>query len=141
MPVIYVEHSFQHNADTVWRRIRDFADLSWLPGVTGCSVEGAGVGAVRTVTTADGGKVIEALTAMDEQARSFGYRIIKAPGVREDTHYQATVEVQPTDSGCTVIWQARFNGGNASADKLELARQGAEKMYALCLENLAGLLD
>ncbi len=140
MPVIYVEHAFQHNADTVWHRIRDFSDLSWLPGVAGCSVKGEGVGAVRTVTTVDGGEVIEALTAMDEPARAFAYRIIKAPGVREETHYQATVEVQPTDSGCTVIWQAQFNGGNAPEEKVEMARQGAEKMYALCLENLAGLL-
>jgi carbon monoxide dehydrogenase subunit G len=138
--VIYVEHPFTQSADTVWQRIRDFSDLDWLPGVTGCHVEGNGVGAVRTVTTADGGQVVEALTAMDEQARAFGYRIIQAPGVREDTHYQATVEVQPTDSGCKVIWQAQFNGGNASADKVELARRGAEKMYLLCLENLARLL-
>ncbi|MQX52323.1 SRPBCC family protein [Alcanivorax sediminis] len=141
MAVIFVEQQFTQSADTVWQRIRDFSDLSWLPGVTGCSVEGEGVGAVRTVSTADGGQVVEALTSLNDQSLSFGYRILKAPGVREETHYQAYVEVKPADSGCTVTWQASFNGGNAPQDKIEKARLGAEQMYRICLANLARLLD
>lgn len=141
MAAILVEHTFTRNADTVWQRIRDFSDLSWLPGVTGCSVEGEGVGAVRTVSTADGGQVIEALTALDDQARTFAYRIVQAPGVREETDYQASVAVTPSASGCTVTWQATFNGGNAPEDKVEKARQGAEQMYGFCLAHLAGLLE
>ena len=53
MPAIHAEHRYPQSANTVWQRIHDFADLqSWLPGVTGCTVEGEGVGAIRTVATA-----------------------------------------------------------------------------------------
>lgn len=141
MPSVLAQQDFTHSADTVWQRIRDFSDLSWLPGVTACTVEGEGIGALRTVSTADGGQVVEALTALDDGARMFGYRIVKAPGVREDTDYQASVTVQATDSGCQVTWQASFNAGNAPEDKVEKARQGAEQMYNFCLANLAQVLE
>lgn len=142
MPAIHAEHRYTHDADTVWRRIRDFGDLkSWLPGVDDCSVTGTGVGAMRTVRTATGGQVIEELIAYDETRRRFSYRIVKAPGVREENRFVATVSVEAIDGGCLVTWQADVDAAGAPAERMEAARQGAEKMYRFCLAHLAGLLD
>lgn len=141
MPRVFAQQHYRQNAETVWQRIQDFSDLSWLPGVTGCNVTGHGVGAIRTVSTKDGGTVKEELVTFDAAQRMFGYHILQAPGVREETDYQATVAVVATDSGCKVIWQASFNGGSAPPDNVETARQGAEQMYQYCLSHLATLLD
>jgi len=144
MPAIHAEHCYTQSANTVWQRIHDFADLqSWLPGVTGCTVEGEGVGAIRTVATANGGEVVEELVGYDDDARQFSYRILKAPGVSASADFVATLTVLgAAGGGCKVTWQADFRAGNnAPADKVEKARQGAEQMYRFCLSHLAGLLD
>ena len=142
MPSIHADHHYTHDADTVWHRIRGFGDLkSWLPGVTDCSVTGTGLGATRTVSMATGGQVIEELVAYDEASRRFSYRIVAAPGVREENRFVATVSVRPVDKGCRVTWQADFDAADTPPEKLEAARQGGEKMYRFCLSHLATLLD
>lgn len=51
--------------DAVWVLVGDFANLpAWSPAVTGCTMEGAGVGAHRTIVTA-AGEVRERLDAWD----------------------------------------------------------------------------
>ena len=75
MPRVFAQQHYRQNAETVWQRIQDFSDLSWLPGVTGCNVTGHGVGAIRTVSTKDGGTVKEELVSFDTAQRMFGYRI------------------------------------------------------------------
>lgn len=141
MSTIDVQQTYPFSADHVWQRIHGFGDLqSWLPGVTDCQVEGEGIGAVRTVTVADGGQVIEELVAFDPAARQFSYRILQGPGVDARAHFIATVSITKADDGCTVRWQADFDAGNAPAEKVEKARQSATGMYQFCLTHLGQLL-
>ena len=56
-------------ADTIWQVISDLrAACDYLAGVGNCTVEGAGVGALRTLTSVDGSTVVERLDALDEAA-------------------------------------------------------------------------
>lgn len=142
MPELHVSHPYPVNAECVWQRIRDFTDIrSWLPGVTACEMQGEGVGAIRTLTVMDGSQVREKLEALDEDRRSFSYSIVEAPGFSADQHYRATVHVESLDDNrCQVHWSATFEGGGAPPEKVEKARQRAERMYAFCLSNLEQLL-
>jgi len=142
MSAIDVQQDYRFSADSVWQRIYDFGDLqSWLPGVTACQVQGEGIGAVRTVTVADGSQVVEELVALDPAARQFSYRILQGPGVDQRANFTATVSITETAVGCTVRWQADFDAGNAPEEKVEKARQSATRMYQFCLTHLGQLLD
>jgi hypothetical protein len=56
-------------ADAIWQVISDLgAACQYLFMVVNCTVEGAGIGARRTLTSADGRTVVERLAALDEIA-------------------------------------------------------------------------
>ena len=139
MPAFTVSQDYPVSADSVWEVRGDFAGLaSWLPGVSACAVDRPGVGGVRQVSLMDGSMVKEELLALDNQARSYSYRIVEAPGISADTDYVATLAVVPTSAGCRVDWSARFRADPAyPADKVAKAQARAEQMYGFCLASLA----
>src|SRR5436309_1758528 len=64
-------------ADAIWQAIRDFgAAGQYLSGVVNCTVEGTGIGSLRTLTSADGSTVIERLESLDEAARRVTYSLL-----------------------------------------------------------------
>ena len=64
-------------ADAIWRVIRDFGAASqYLAGVVNCTVEGEGVGALRTLTSADGNTIVERLETLDGVARRLSYTLL-----------------------------------------------------------------
>ena len=69
--------AIQAPADFVWQVISDFgaADL-YLAGVVNCTAEGEGVGALRTLTSADGSAIVERLEALDEAAQRLSYSLL-----------------------------------------------------------------
>ena len=141
MSAIDVQQGYPFSAGNVWQRIHGFGDLqSWLPGVTDCQVEGEGVGAVRTVTVADGSQVVE-LVAFEPARRQFSYRILQGPGVDKRANFIATVSITEAGDGCMVRWQADFDTGQTPEEKVEKARQSATRMYQFCLTHLGQLLD
>lgn len=142
MSAIDVQQNYPFSADVVWQRIHEFGDLqSWLPGVTDCQVEGDGVGAVRTVTVADGSQVVEELVAFEPAERQFSYRILQGPGVDKQANFIATMSIAEANNGCVVRWQADFDAVNAPEEKVQKARQSATRMYQFCLTHLGQLLD
>lgn len=66
------------SADAVWQLMGGFDALpDWLPFIPKSVVtEG---GRVRSLTTSDGGTVVERLEAFDNRQRSYTYSIIQAP--------------------------------------------------------------
>ena len=63
-------------ADAVWQVIGDFgAACQYLVMVIGCTVEGQGLGALRTLTNADGSTILERLDALDVAAHRLGYAV------------------------------------------------------------------
>ena len=64
-------------ADAIWPVISDFrAACHYLAMVVNCTVEGEGVGALRTLTSADGSTVVERLDALDEDAHRLSYALL-----------------------------------------------------------------
>ena len=64
-----------HPIDEVWTVAGEFGGLeTWADGVSACSVEGASVGAVRTVTR--GGVVREQLETLDPHRHQISYRVL-----------------------------------------------------------------
>ena len=86
-------------ADAVWHAIGDFgAAGQYLPGVVACVVEGAGIGARRALTSADGGTVVERLESQDGAARRLSYALLT------DTPFRDCLTTMPLN--CCLVAQA-----------------------------------
>ena len=97
----------------VWQLMGGFDSLpDWLPFIPKSMVSEGG--RVRTLTTSDGGTVIERLEAFDNRQRSYSYSIIQAPFPVVD--YLSTIAVVATaDSNITrVEWSGSFTPVNVS---------------------------
>jgi len=94
----------------VWEAVRDFGSLAWHPAVGSTTLD-KGIkdkrGAVRTVTTKDGAKLVEELLSHQDSTRSLKYRIIDSPLPVSD--YVSTLTVQAAGQGSRVIWRSSFD--------------------------------
>lgn len=110
-PVLHVKESIVIAAPPaqVWAAAGDFGNLGWHPAVASTTVdqgENNRPGAVRTVTTKDGAKLVERLVARDDAARRLSYTIIDSPLPVSD--YRSTLRVLPDEAGSRVEWSSRF---------------------------------
>ena len=65
------------SADAIWRVISDFGAAGlYLVRVVDCTVEGAGVGAQRTLTSADGSAIVERLETLDTASQRLSYALL-----------------------------------------------------------------
>jgi hypothetical protein len=71
------EADFEISADDLWAALRDFGEVSWLPGDPDFEVEGEGVGMIRTIRTPPIPTVREQLDAIDDDERAVRYRVIE----------------------------------------------------------------
>ena len=68
MGSVKVVETVSAGADRVWELFRDFGGISrFSQGIDSCTVEGEGVGAVRTLTMGGGLKLQERLEAFDDE--------------------------------------------------------------------------
>lgn len=118
MPSVVERIQISKPADTVWQTVRDFGAIDeYVPSVTDIELSGKGVGAKRTLTLADGGRVVEQLEAHDDAARTLRYSIVEAP--LPVTNYEGTMSVEALDnSSCEVTWGSNFDVGNAPEDEV-----------------------
>ena len=122
------------SVDQVWQLMGGFDSLpDWLPFIPKSVVsEGA---RVRTLTTSDGGTVIERLEAFDNRQRSYSYSIIQAPFPVVD--YLSTIAVVATaDSNITrVEWSGSFTPVNVSDADAEALFSGIYRDGLQALKN------
>ncbi|OLT45226.1 polyketide cyclase [Saccharomonospora sp. CUA-673] len=141
MPRPYASGIVPGDVDEVWRRVRDFNGLpTWHPGIAASEIEpGHGafeIGAVRTLTLADGGVVREQLLAFDDPGRSYTYNILDSPfPVRR---YISTIRVAPiTATGDTFVeWWTEYDAD--AADEENLDKTFAKGVFATGIKALAG---
>lgn len=77
-PITYanISMTLHHPIEAVWAHVSAFDGLEhWADGVSACSVEGSGTGAVRTVVR-NGGSVRERLESIDPAGHMIRYQIL-----------------------------------------------------------------
>ncbi|HVK80185.1 MAG TPA: SRPBCC family protein [Verrucomicrobiae bacterium] len=107
MRKVTTEHVFNLPMEDLWALIGDFGDTGKWSGrpPEGCVQEGEGIGALRTLTLADGRQVVDRLEA--QTANSYSYSIVTSPLPYKS--YRATMAVEPIDaSSSRLIWAGEF---------------------------------
>lgn len=108
---VEVKRRLDAPAAMVFADVSDFGNLARLDIVATCTVNGHGVGAIRTVTFADAalGRVVERLEAYDPVGRTFSYSIINDDCALPVSDYLATVRViEDGEHGCVLSWGSEF---------------------------------
>jgi len=111
------------SADKVWAIIKNYHDMSWLPGISSTSGDGGNVkGAIRVLTLKDGGTITEELKKYDDAKMSYGYKITDMSTAKTITHagveekvpalpvdnYSASIDVEAQGDKTVVSWTAGY---------------------------------
>jgi carbon monoxide dehydrogenase subunit G len=136
MASVKVSERIEASADRVWGLLRDFGGIHrYAAGIETCTVEGEGVGAVRTLGLPGGAELQERLEALDDASRRLRYAIVAGPIPL--SNYLATVEVRDEGEGCRVDWSSTFEPKGISEDQ---ARGMVEGIYKGGIAGLRRLL-
>jgi hypothetical protein len=120
-------------ADTVWQVLSDSgAAGQYLTGVVNCMVEGEGVGAQRTLTSADGSRIVERLETLDEATHQVSYALLTDTPFRNCLTTMAVRELAP--SLTELEWTATFEADGLPADEAREMLEGALAANCLALK-------
>lgn len=123
MASVKVTEQVPADAERVWGLFRDFGGVKRItPQIESCTLEGEGVGAVRTITMPGGVQLQERLEALDDGARMLRYSIVGGPIPFGD--YLATIRVSGDGEGCTVDWSSHFEPKGVSEDQARAIVEG-----------------
>lgn len=120
-------------ADAIWQVISDFgAAGQYLAGVVDCTVVGEGVGARRTLISADGSVVVERLETLDAASQRLSYALLT------DTPFGnclTTMAVRDLGrSQAELVWTATFQPDGIPASEAVDLLQGALAENCLALK-------
>jgi carbon monoxide dehydrogenase subunit G len=106
------------SADTVWDLLRDFGGIRrWnRNGIEAVSVEGEGIGAIRTIRIPGGVELQEKLEAYDESGRSFSYSFTGEKVIPLEDYLASMTVVPTSDSECRVDWESEFGPGGMTVE-------------------------
>jgi NADPH:quinone reductase len=134
MGQISVKANLPTPAEQVWQTLRDFGGVKqWAPGIASLSLNGAGVGAVRTLTYQDGARTVERLESLNDASRTLTYAILESTLPVEGYVASLTVRDLAPAAGCEVEWYSTF--GAKGAAESEVSRL----LEVHCRKALAGL--
>jgi len=115
--------------ENVWALLRDFGNVSWVPGIgDNVRVEGSGVGMSRFFG-APGAEIQETLLSCDENGKTFSYEIPNNLPLPLD-QYLATVILKDLGNGQTEIeWSCEANPTGTT----EEAAAAVDGMYTMMI--------
>jgi len=124
------------SADAIWQVLSDFgAACQYLVMVVDCKVEGQGLGALRTLTYADGSTIVERLEALDAIAHRLSYALLT------DTPFRnclTTMTLGDLGRGrCEVAWSAAFEADGLPASEAVEMLEGAFGLNGRALQHFA----
>jgi len=121
---VKVNDHVEASADAVWDLLGDFGGVTrYSKGIESCSVEGEGVGAVRTLCMPGGIQLQERLEAFDAAARRLQYAIIgDSPLPLSD--YLSTIQVSEDGDDCTIDWSSTFELEGVSEEQAQAMVEG-----------------
>ena len=102
--------------DKVWAIVRDFGNLAW-GGISVLTLEGSGVGAVRTFS-AVGVTIRERLETLDELGHSLSYSIVEPSSIPWTGHLARIALSPQLDGGTHVEWSGRFEPRGLSEEQV-----------------------
>lgn len=108
-------------AAKVWAVLGDFGGVTKWGGsmLESCRVEGAGVGAVRTIGLAGGGSIQERCEGYDAPGRALTYSIVGQSPI-PIRNYLSTCRVIETGANeCRVDWEGRFEPAGIPEDQAQ----------------------
>jgi mxaD protein len=124
MPTTEVTRTLEAPAEAVWRLVRAFGDLSWVPGDPKVEVRGEGVGQVRIIDRPYG-QVHEQLTSLDDDARTLTYTVPRGNPVPVK-EYEARMTVRDDGGKGRLVWSCRFEPDGVSEEE---AARDIERRY------------
>ena len=112
--------------DVVWNVIGDFgAAHRYLPGVTACSVEGSGVGALRTLTRADGSQTVERLEEWDGGNHTLSYSLLSEADIAT-LLTKVSVGELASDRCEVTFWANLQSDGNSTSREVDTLAESLE---------------
>ncbi len=128
--------------EVVWAAVRDFGNMSWIPGILECRIEDGrdsdSVGCVRVFRVDDGSDASERLLELDDSRYRYVYTFVKPAFPVEN--YVATFELIPVTDGDRTFaqWTATFD--EAPADQGKYVDIVSQNVFAAGLVSLTGLV-
>jgi hypothetical protein len=102
--------------EEVWQAISGFCSIAeWHPVVAECSDGEDGGVAMRTLTTTDGGVLVERRVQYSEEGMSYSYEIVESPLPVAD--YESTLAVMDSSGGSMITWSGEFAAQGAPDDE------------------------
>jgi len=120
-------------ADAIWQVLSDFgAACQYLVMVENCTVEGEGVGALRTLTYTDGGTIVERLESLDAAARRLSYALLTDTPFRDCVTTMAVRDLGPNQA--ELLWSASFQPDGLPSSEAVMLLEGALAANCLALK-------
>ena len=121
-------------ADAVWQVLSDFgAACQYLVMVEKCTVEGQGIGALRTLTYTDGSTIVERLEALDDAAHRLSYALLSDTPFRDCLTTVTVYDLSPGQ--CEVAWSATFEADGLPASEAQEMLEGAFELNSRALQH------
>jgi hypothetical protein len=133
-----IETEFSLPVDALWAAVRDFGDVSWLPGKPTVDIEGEGPGMIRTIAAPPLPTVREQLDAIDEAEHTIHYRIIQGLPIPV-SDYSASMQVIDAGTGHSRLrWSCRFEPEGVSEEE---AQSKVTRLYRTVLRAMKKNLE
>ncbi len=148
-------------AEKVWAIIKNYGDMSWLPGIKSTTVDGGNKkGATRVLTLNNGGTITEELKKYDDAKMSYAYKITEMSTAKTITHsgveekvpvlpvdnYAASIDLEAKGDTTVVSWKSgyyRAYMNNNPPDEMneEAANSAVGAIFKAGLANLKTLAE
>ena len=120
-------------ADAIWLVIGDLhSACHYLAMVVNCTVEGAGVGVLRTLTSVDGSIIVERLEALDKAAHQLSYALLTDTPFRNCLTTMMVRDLGPRQA--ELEWSATFEPDGLPASEAVELMEGALAANCLALK-------
>ncbi len=117
---------FAMSAESLWKTLRNFGDVSWLPGSPQPQFEGTGVGMIRSVVIPPLPIAREQLDGIDEEARTIRYHVIDGMPFPVKNYKASMQEVHLDEGRCRLVWSCSFEADGISEEE---ACQAIRELY------------
>lgn len=121
-------------AEKVWQVINGFCAIAdWHPVVRQCAQSEQGGVAMRTLTTVDGGILVEKRVQYSDEGMSYTYEIVE--GSLPVANYVSTLAVMDGMAGSVITWSGEFDAKDTPND------QAVEVITGIYQAGLSALKD